>query len=167
MLLTSAQAAKLLRKLNEEESAILEKEKQVRVFSASLDEALEDVRPEYDFHATDAELSEKKAKIRKLKHAINVFNSITVVEEFGMTIDEMLVYIPQLTKEKERLSLMKSTLPKTRRVTGYGSGFVEYTYANFSTQEVAARYEEVAELLARAQTALDVTNNTVTFEFEF
>ncbi len=53
-----------------------------------------------------------EAKIRKLKHAINIFNATQTVDGFDMTIDELLVYIPQLTKRKSKLLEMKSRLPK-------------------------------------------------------
>ena len=42
------------------------------------------------------QLADIEQKIRKLKHTINVFNTMTVIPEFGITIDEMLVYLPQL-----------------------------------------------------------------------
>ena len=43
-----------------------------------------------------------------------------VVDGFGITIDEMLVYIPQLTKRKIKLLKMKSRLPKERVEEQYG-----------------------------------------------
>lgn len=50
-----------------------------------------------------------KLKIRKVKHAINVFNTVTNVPDFDMIIDEMLVFFPQLTKKCETLSRMKDS----------------------------------------------------------
>ena len=48
------------------------------------------------------QLADIEQKIRKLKHTINVFNTTTVIPEFGITIDEMLVYLPQLNTRESR-----------------------------------------------------------------
>lgn len=97
---TSAEAGKMMRKLLEEKSSIEMREHNGKEFLAAVGEDLESVRPEYDFAKTQSALAEVERKIRKLKHALNVFNSTTVIPEFDMTIDEMLVYIPQLTAKR-------------------------------------------------------------------
>lgn len=111
---TSAQANKLLKKLNDEYTALLDKETRSRDFRAAMGEDVESVRPVYDYAETQIRLAELEAKIRKLKHAINIFNATQTVDSFDMTIDELLVYIPQLTKRKSKLLEMKSRLPKER-----------------------------------------------------
>ena len=95
---TSAEAAKLLRRLNEEHEALLELERQSASFVAAVSEDLESIRPAYDLVAVQGELAEIEAKVRKVKHALNVFNSTHTVPGFGMTIDQLLVYIPQLSQ---------------------------------------------------------------------
>lgn len=55
-------------------------------------EDIESVRPAYDYAKTQARLEELEGAIRRLKHAINCFNTTQVVDGFGITIDEMLVY---------------------------------------------------------------------------
>ena len=117
---TSAQANKLLKKLNDEYSALLDKEQRSRDFRAAMGEDIESVRPAYDYAKTQARLEELEGAIRRLKHAINRFNTTQVVDGFGITIDEMLVYIPQLTKRKSKLLEMKSRLPKERVEEQYG-----------------------------------------------
>ena len=108
---TSAQANKLLKKLNDEYTALLDKETRSRDFRAAMGEDVESVRPVYDYAETQIRLAELEAKIRKLKHAINIFNATQTVDSFDMTIDELLVYIPQLTKRKSKLLEMKSASP--------------------------------------------------------
>lgn len=165
---TSAQANKLLKKLNDEYTALLDKETRSRDFRAAMGEDVESVRPAYDYAETQIRLAELEAKIRKLKHAINIFNATQTVDSFDMTIDELLVYIPQLTKRKSKLLEMKSRLPKERVEEQYGrqSSIIDYTYANYDIAAVEADYEKAADELSRAQLALDAVNQRETFEFE-
>ena len=104
-------------------------------------------------------------KIRALKHAVNVFNASHTVPGTDMTVDQLLIRIPQLSARKARLAAMKNMLPKTREVR-YNSNLVEYRYVNYDLAAVAADYEAVSDELAKAQTALDTFNNTERFEFE-
>ena len=163
---TSAEAGKMMRKLVEEKSSIEMREHNGKEFLAAVGEDLESVRPEYDFAKTQSALAEVERKIRKLKHALNVFNSTTVIPEFDMTIDEMLVYIPQLTARKNKLSSMKDKLPKVREQNRMNSSILDYRYLNYDVNEVAAEYEKAADTLAKAQNALDAVNMTMTLDIE-
>lgn len=160
---TSAEAAKLLRKLKEEKAALELKEQKSYIFVAAVGEDVEAVRPAYDYAAVQGELAELDRKIRVVKHAISVFNITRNVPGFDMTIDQMLVYIPQLTARKMKLSEMKDRLPRQRESAvsfGRGSAIIEYSYANYEIETAQAEYAAAAEELAKAQTALDVINNT-------
>ena len=154
---TSAQANKLLKKLNDEYTALLDKETRSRDFRAAMGEDVESVRPVYDYAETQIRLAELEAKIRT-----------QTVDGFDMTIDELLVYIPQLTKRKSKLLEMKSRLPKERVEEQYGrqSNIIDYTYANYDIAAVEADYEKAADELSRAQLALDAVNQRETFELE-
>ena len=165
---TSAEAAKLLRRLNEEHEALLMLESQSNQFVAAVSEDIESVRPEYDLSSVQARLARLEAQIRKVKHALNIFNSTHEVPGFGMTIDQMLVYIPQLSQRRMKLRGMAGALPKAR-VRGrsaVNSAVIEYIYTNYSVEEAKALADEASDELARAQTALDKVNSTETMEID-
>ena len=163
---TSAEANKLLRSLNEEHETLINQEDNGKTFVAATIENIEDVRPEYDYADTKAKLEAVEAKIRKVKHAINVFNSTTVVPGFDMTIDEMLVFIPQLSARKWRLGSMANVLPKNRERSQGQNGIIDYRYANYDVHEAGVDAKAASDLLAKAQTALDLVNTTQTMEIE-
>ena len=138
------------------------------MFVAALNEDPESVRPLYDYTKMQAEMKALEERIRKLKHAINQFNVSTRVEQFNMTIDEMLVYIPQLTRQKQKLQVMKNKLPKSRVQQRYGgsSNIIDYEYTNYDLDKVRQDYDAVSDELARAQLALDTLNTTIEFELD-
>ena len=168
MKMTSAQAAKLLRQLNDELRTLHYREEQTKTFLAALGEDVESVRPSYDYAAMQAAQTELEGKIRKVKHALNVFNTTQIIPGFEMTVDEMLVYLPQLTERCRRLSEMKDALPKVRENTGYsrGSTVIDYRYANYDIAQAERDYQALSEELAGAQTALDLVNSTAELELD-
>lgn len=168
MMMTSAQAAKLLRQLNDDLSALQYREGQSSTFVAAIQEDIESVRPSYNFKEMRDAQSEVERKIRKVKHAINVFNTTTTVPNFDITIDEMLVYLPQLSKQCEVLSKMRDAMPKVRVNSGYSGGgsIIDYKYANYDIEAVGKCYTELSDTLAKAQTELDLVNSTVEFEID-
>lgn len=166
---TSAQAAKLLKKLNDEYYALLDKEQNSREFNAALGEDVDSVRPDYDYSETQAKLDLLQQQIRSLKHALNLFNVTHVVPGFDMTVDEMLVFIPQLTKKKAKLAEMRAKLPKARVEAMFSrpSNIIDYKYVNYDIAQVEADYRKATDLLAEAQLALDSINSSETFSVEF
>ena len=163
---TCAQAAKLLKRLNERLNEVKAMEQQTKSFVASLGEDPESVRPEYDYAATAGLIDGLEEKIRKVKHAVNVFNTTHTVPGFDMTVDQILVYIPQLTERKEKLRTMASALPKSRQQSFSGSSVVDYSYANYDPRLAASDLEKVSAALSDAQTALDLVNSTETLELD-
>ncbi|MBQ8968069.1 hypothetical protein [Ruminococcus sp.] len=164
MKITSAQAAKILRKYNVDYANLASAERSAKVFNAAVGEDVEELRPEYDYTDTQQKLDELDEKVRKLKHTINIFNATTVVPDFGMTIDQVLVYMGQLSRKMNKLYDMMSVLPKQRCETTRFSNIIDYTYTNYDPAQAKADYEKTSDTLARLQTALDLVNSTVTFE---
>ena len=164
---TSAEAAKILRQLNEDYNALWRMESKSMDFVAALNEDTESVRPEYNYAETQKKLAVLEDKIRTVKHAINVFNTTHTVPGFDMTIDQMLIYLPQLSNRKSKLYDMKNRLPKVREKSSYsGSNIIDYRIVNYDIAAAEADYNEAAALLSRAQTALDVINTTETMDID-
>lgn len=162
---TSAQANKLLKKLMEEHERLLSIERAGRFFVAATTENKESARPEYSYEDTKKALAKIEAEIRTIKHAINVFNTTHVVEGFHLTVDQMLVYIPQLTERKSMLSQMTQALPKQRLTSNGRTNLIEYQYVNYDLDTVKQDYAAIIEELSRAQLALDCLNNSEMMRF--
>lgn len=166
---TSAEASKLIRKLEEEATNLRDMEEKSAVFNAASGENVEDLRPEYDFAATQARLEELYERIRTAKHAVNVFNTTHELPGFeGLTIDQALVYIPQLNKRKDKLRWMAAHLPK-ERVDSYQlarTNIIDYEVINFDREQVKAAYDATGQTLAKLQLVLDTVNTTETMEID-
>lgn len=164
---TSAEAAKILRRLQGEKSALKERENIQKSYVSSLDpQDMEMARPDYDYAATQRKLRDLEAKIRKVKHAISVFNLNTTVPGTDMTIDQVLVYLPQLSARVEKLGNMSRRLAR-ERVDGLersfsGQHLVEYRFANYDPEQVMADWKSAEEELSMVQTGLDRVNSTAT-----
>ena len=163
---TSAEAAKLLKALSEQHDMLVSKENQSSTFIAALSEDIESVRPDYDYNDTKQRLDDIERKIRTVKHAINVFNTTHKVPGFDMTIDEVLVYMPQLSERKRRLYPMAGALPKKRERGGVQSNIIDYRYTNYDVARAEADMTAAGDLLARLQNALDIVNTTETMDID-
>ncbi len=165
---TSAEAAKMLKRVTSEKWRLLRDEKKSCVFRAALGEDMEDVRPKYDYEETQRKVRICDEKIRILKHAMNRFNVSQTVGDTGMTIDQVLVRLPQLTEAANRLETMQERLPKRRSdIGGFGKNLViDYEYTNYSVEKAKEDFLRVSDELARMQTALDLVNTTIKMEID-
>ena len=161
--MTSAELNKELKKLQSERTRILQLEEMTSLFVAATTENVEEIRPEYDLRSTDEALLEKEKQIRAIKHRLNVFNSTHVIEELGMTIDEVLIYLPQQSERVSKLAGMAKHTSRQRCSDRYGSrnNLIEYEYANFDQAEAQRLYDAAHNELVRFQIALDRENTTV------
>ena len=166
MKLTSAEANKMIRALKDQYRLLSSQENNVISFIAATTENVDEVRPPYNYEETAAKYDEIERKIRKIKHALNVFNATTVVDGFDMTIDEMLVFLPQTSDRLRKLEDMLAKPEKSRAMNTGRTSIIEYEYLNYDLQKVQEDYDALMDLKNRALTALDVMNNTVPFEVE-
>ena len=119
MKLTSAGANKMIKAWNEDLEGLLKKEEAESRTTYGINE--EPLPANYDFARMQQQMDALNQKIAVLRHAVNVFNTTTVLEGFGFTIDEALVRMAMLTKKKQRLAQMKQVPSLVRTSPGYGS----------------------------------------------
>lgn len=164
-MMTSAAANKYLRALDEEKQFYLTLEENASTYVLADNERQE--APEYDYNAVSAKLAELNAKICTVKHAINLFNVRTKLEKFDMTIDQALVYLAQLSRNKNRLDVMRRRQPKTRVNDRFSrSNLIEYMYVNYDLDQAREDFEKVSDEISRLQMALDYCNQTIEFEVD-
>ncbi len=165
---TSAEAAKMLKRVTSEKWRLIRDEKKSCVFRSALGEDMEEVRPKYDYEETQRKIWICDEKIRILKHAMSSFNLSQTVGDTGMTIDQVLVYLPQLSDMANRLETMQERLPKRRSdIGGFGKNLViDYEYTNYSVEKAEKDFLRVSDELARVQTALDLVNTTIKMEID-
>ena len=159
---TSASANKYLRRLQDEKDRLLRTEQEVSTYVLAEGEAAEP--PAYDYGA----VREKVAQIDGQARAIR-FNMQTVLPERGITIDEALILLAQLSGRKDRLNSLASRQPQERlgnRYFGSSSGPIEYRYANYDVAQAEADYRAVADEIAALQLELDLVNQTEVFSVE-
>ena len=162
---TSASANKLVKLLEDKKAYLLQQERNDSTYVLADDEKEE--IPAYEFRETNEKIDEIDSKIRKLKHALNVFNSTTVLP-VGITIDEALVEMAQLNNKLPRLDMMRNAKTKTR-MSGYNAGrrdVAEYQYLNYDPKEVETVHEKDLRRVQQLQLALDKINQTVEFEVD-
>ena len=157
MKLTSAGANKMIKAWNEDLEGLLKKEEAESRTTYGINE--EPLPANYDF----ARMQQQMAVLR---HAVNVFNTTTMLEGFGFTIDEALVRMAMLTKKKQRLAQMKQVPLLVRTSPGYGSNTPEMTCRNYDAEQVEQEYRRVSDQLTALQLTLDRANLLLEFEVE-
>lgn len=165
MKLTSAAANKMIRTLEDRKQYLLQREANDSTYVLAEDEK-EDI-PAYDFGEYNAQIDEIDGKIRILKHALNVFNTTTVLP-IGITIDAALVEMAQLNNKLPRLDMMRKARNKTR-LSGMSAArrdIAEYQYLNYDPEEVEKMYERDLSRVQAIQLSLDRVNQTEEFEVD-
>lgn len=162
MKMTSSEANKLLRKYEDEKAMLSRQEAKMTSFHCAVGEKIEDCKTEYVFSEMQKRIEAVDEKIIKLKHAINVFNTTTEVNG-DLTIDQVLIRLPQLNTRKLVLDGMRKQLSKERY--SINSGIIDYVYTAYDPAEANAEYEKVSKEISDLQLALDRINTTKTFDF--
>ena len=149
-------ANKTVKLLKAEQSRILEEERNNNTYSYFLGEEI--YAPNYDFASTQEKLSRISDAIIKIKVAVRKYNTEHILKD-NMTVDEAILRLAFLSKEKEKYDNMRKIAPKTRVNGSYRSSSVsEYRVANFSIEEVQARYVKVYEEVVTLQDSINAFN---------
>lgn len=166
---TPAAASMLLKTLQEEHENLINAERSLDTFGAPANEDPEKVRPAYDYAGYQKKLDDLETKIRTVQHAINEFQVTTVLPGTGgLTVDQALVYLPQLKARKRKLTTMAMRLAMeymedARTVT---KNELHIRYANYSIDEAKADYEKTDAAITAIQSALDQIEHTQTFAID-
>lgn len=166
MKVTSALASKKIKMLEEEKARILEIERMSSTYVLADGEHTEP--PKYDYMETKRKLEGIDDSIRKFKHAINVFNTTTYLEEVGVYIDEALLEMASLNKRKPVLNTMSTRLDKERvsYVASRSTSSPEYKYTNYDVEQARNDLEECSSRIIALQLALDTANQTILFDID-
>lgn len=165
MLYSSAELNKKLKLLQEDLAIRRANENEVKSFRCATVEDPESVRPTYDYDAERNVQNMLMLEIIKIKHAINVFNTTTIVDPFNMTVDQILVYMPIMNETANRLKAMSMAKAK-KRVANFSSQIIDYEYANYRIEKAKADYEVIRNTIVDLQKALDETNNIKCIELD-
>lgn len=165
---TSAEANKLLKELETRIDSLKSREKKSSFFNAASTEDPETLRPAYEFEETQKQLEALEKDVRIIKHAVNMFNVTHTLPGYDdMTIDQALVYLPQLTGKVKKLKEMASALPRERVTDSYyGRNIIDYVIANYDIAAAERAYHEEQEKLMKLQLALDAANSDEKMELE-
>lgn len=161
MKMTLDTANKTVKLLKAEQSKILEEERNNNTYSYFIGE--EAYAPDYNFTATQEKLSRISDAIIKIKVAVRKYNVEHVLRD-GMTVDEAILRLAFLSKEKEKYDNMRKVAPKIRVNSSYRATSVsEYRIANFSIEEAQAKYAKAYEEVVSLQDSINAFNllNTV------
>lgn len=112
----------------------------------------------YDYAETRKAIAEIDGKIRAIKHALAVCNCTAVVDDFGITIGEALVYLAQLNAEYDQLDDLSDHNKISRTITY--NGVIEYTECLYDPDEVIKEMEALHKKICKLQIAIDRANLT-------
>ena len=154
MKLCNAEIIKKIKALEEQKREILLNEQKNCCTSYQTEADLIDTA--YDFAQTRKNVRSLNKEIMELKHALNVSNSTVVVEDFGLTIGECLIYMAQLNNEKDVQEQLSHYQHKSRR--SLHNGAVEYTIANYDIESCKKELNATKETIQKLQLAIDRVN---------
>lgn len=156
MKICNSEAMKAVKELEEKKRNIIYAEdNRSRI---SYKEGEKKVLTNYDYPATRKAVAEIDERIRKIKHALAVCNCNAIVDDFGITIGEALVYLAQLNAEYRQLDNLSEYNKLSRRITA--NGVLEYTECLYEPEEVIKDLEALHSKICKLQIAIDRANLT-------
>lgn len=157
MFFSISNAQKLVKRLQTQQNRLEVLEKNASVYSYFEGETV--TVPEYSFSKTMEQVEKIANVITEIKHLIRVENVKNTIPS-GITVDEAIVQMAFLTKQKDKLERMvnrnKKTIDKTSAYSG-GTA-TKYTAVNYSLEEVNQKYNEVCTRILRLQDEINQFN---------
>lgn len=167
MRMTLDEAQKLIRSLEEEREQLMEKMDNLSTFVVAISEGNpEEMRPEFDFTEIVNEIQEIDKKIRKIKHARNIFNTVTSLPEEDITLDEALILMAMLNNNYRYYMKLGNRQARERVKTSLRSQIIEYTYVNYNIEEARKYGKEMHNRMLEIQSKLNLVNSTYQFDVD-
>lgn len=154
MKICNAEAMKQIKILEEELESLRENENMNCTISYK--EGEKKVAVDYDYKNTRKEVEKINGDIRKIKKALAAANSTFLIDEFGMTIGEALVYLAQLNNEYFKLDELVNRNKISRRITA--NGVLEYTECNYEPAQAKVDQKAIYAKINKLQVAIDRAN---------
>lgn len=170
MKLTSSLANKLLQEIRSDKEVYLRREEDSCIYTVA--EGEEPCIPEYDFLATNKAIEELNKKERIIKHALHIANLNSQIEVQGefYSVDEILIEIAQLSSRERYYNRLRTKLKKERtqerRWGEVKCNAIEYRYINYDLEDAKKEFAKAQERIFAMQLALDLYNETVTFDVD-
>lgn len=156
MKMCNSEAMKAIKELEEKKrNVIYNEDYRSRI---SYKEGEEKVMTKYNYAETRKAIAEIDERIRKIKHALAVCNCTAVIDDFGITIGEALVYLAQLNAEYDQLDDLSEKDKLSRRITA--NGVLEYTECLYDPEEATRDCEALHSKICKLQVAIDRANLT-------
>ena len=166
MLYTSNELQKKIDKLMDEKNKIQNLLLKNSEFTASISEDVEILKAENAFDLENAvnEIETYNAKIMKIKHAKNVFNSIYKLP-CGYTIDEAIIRTGIIYELKNRLYNLSVKKSKERK-SNTTMREPEYIYTTYDISYAEDVYQKLFDEVQTIQNELNNINATVQIEVD-
>lgn len=167
MKITPDGAQKMIHSLETERRQLVEKMNELSTFIAAVSEGNpETLRPEFNFTDTFNDIKKIDEKIRKIKHARNVFNTTTTLPDEQMTIDEALIMMAMLNNNYRYYTKLGNAQKKRRNTSSYANNEIEYIYTNYDIEEAKSYGKSMYDKMLEIQSKLNLVNTTYTFEID-
>lgn len=164
--LTSDEAQKLISKLRTRESDLNQNMSNLSTYVAAIVENPDELKPDFDFMSAVDEIENLDRNILKIQHAKNIFNTVTVLPDLDMTIDEALVRLSHLNKMYSVYHRMSSKQKKERNSSRIGNKDIEYTYTNYEPSDAKKVADKMLDEIHKIQRVLNYVNSTVSFDVD-
>lgn len=163
---TSDEAQKLISKLRTKETDLSQKMSSLSTYVAAIVENPDELRPDFDFKSAVAEIENLDTNIIKIQHAKNQFNTVTILPDLDMTIDEALVRLSHLNKMYSVYHRMASKQKKERNSSRIGNKDIEYIYTNYEPSDAKEIADNMLDEIHKIQKVLNYVNSTVSFDVD-